>query len=158
MHYLTELFGLQLELLQGRQFYRPYYDQVYKKTYPATACIEETVANYWLLDNHVISNPAILEKIFHSIVARSVGAYAAAVNYDRVSIRAKEDSLASQVNQVVTAPPTVPPLWGQLPRPYFQPWTRYENIDWTMNRSSGGILAPILNARPLRQTIRIYHR
>jgi len=46
-HYLFELFALQLELLSGRRFYRPYYDQVYKRTYPTINCVEETVANYW---------------------------------------------------------------------------------------------------------------
>lgn len=158
VHYLTELFALQLELLQGRRFYRPYYDQVYKKTYPALDCVEETVANYWLFDNSVIRNPVRLERLFRDLVRKSPGAYADAANYDDTSIRAVEDRLVSQVNQLVSTPGVVPTLWGQLPRPYVQPWTRYENVDWTMNRTAGAIIGPILNARPLRRTMRIYHR
>ncbi len=157
-HYLTELFALQLELMQGRRFYRPYYDQVYKKTYPTSDCIEETVANYWLFDNAVIRTPIRLQKLFRYLVAKSPGAYGAADLHNAASIRPVEDRLVSQVNQVVATPSIIPTLWGQLPRPYVQPWTRYENLEWTMNRSAGAILGPILNARPLRRTMRIYHR
>jgi hypothetical protein len=157
-HYLIELFALQLELVSGRQCYRPYYDQVYKKTYPTIDCIEETVANYWSLDNSVIRSPARLAQLFLDFVRRSPGAYAQAAVCDDSSIRDVEDKVAAQMNQMVVSPLSVPRLWGQLPRPYVQPWTRYENIDWTMNRSAGAILGPILNARPLRRTMKIYHR
>jgi hypothetical protein len=157
-HYLVELFALQLELVSGRRFYRPYYDQVYKKTYPSVDCTEETVANYWLFDNSVIRSPTRLEQLFRDLVRKSPGAYAEAAVYDNSSIRDVEDKVAAQANQIAVSPLFVPRLWGQLPRPYVQPWTRYENLDWTMNRSAGAILGDILNARPLRQTMRIYHR
>lgn len=157
-HYLIELFALQLELVSGRRFYRPYYDHVYKKTYPTIDCVEETVANYWLFDNSVIRSPARLGQLFRDLVRRSPGAYAEAAVYDSTSIRDIEDRVVAQTNQIVVSPPLVPRLWGQLPRPYVQPWTRYENVDWTMNRSAGAILGPILNARPLRKTLRVYHR
>lgn len=157
-HFLTELFALQLELLQGRRFYRPYYDGVYKKAYPLDDCIEETVADYWSLDNSVIRSPVSLERLFRGLVRKGPRGYANAATYNDDSIRSVEDRLTSQVNQVVPKPRSVPPVWGQLPRPYVQPWTRYENVDWTMNLTAGGILGPILNAKPLRKTMRIYHR
>jgi len=78
--------------------------------------------------------------------------------HDDSSIRDVEDKVAAQTNQIAVSPIFVPRLWGQLPRPYVQPWTRYENVDWTMNRSAGAIWGPILNARPLRRTMKIHHR
>ena len=157
-HYIFELFALQLELLSGRQFYRPYSDQVYKRTYPTIDCVEETVANYWFFDNPVIGNRACLEQLFRDLVKKSPGAYAEAAVHDDSSIRDVEDKVAAQVNQFVVSPHPVPRLWGQLPRPYVQPWTRYENVDWTMNRSAGAILGRVINSHSLRRTMRIYHR
>ena len=120
--------------------------------------MEETIANYWLFDNSVIRSPAPLQWLFRDLVRSSPGAYGEAAVYDDKSIRNAEDKVAAQVNHVAVSPPDVPTLWGQLPRPYVLPWTRYENVDWTINRSAGAILGPILNARPLRKTMRIYHR
>jgi len=158
-HYLTELEALDLELKQGRSIYRLYWDQVYKKTYPAADCLEETTASVWQWDNPVIRTPVDVQGIFRDALRRnSSPAYQNGAKLDAKSVRSVEDALMAQLYQCVQKPTNPPPVWGSLPRPYVQPWTRYENVTFSMNRSYGGRLGRILNAGPLRKTIRIYHR
>lgn len=159
VHYLVELEALDLELKLGRRFYLPYWNSVCKRAYPGADCLEETVANVWSWDNSVIKQRRRLERIYRGALARTpAAAYARGASLDRVSVRPVEDSLAAQTYQCSIRPLTPPPVWGSLPRPYVQPWTRYENVPFTMNRSLGGALGGILSSRPLRKTIRIYHR
>ena len=63
----------------------------------------------------------------------------------------------AQANQCNPNPVGVQPIWGSLPHPYVQPWTRYENGQWMMAQSSGGILASQLGGNALRNTMQIYH-
>jgi hypothetical protein len=67
-HYLTELEALDLELKQGRSIYRPYWDHVYKKTYPDADCLEETVASLWNWDNPVVHDPVAVQMIFRDAI------------------------------------------------------------------------------------------
>ena len=76
---------------------------------------------------------------------------------DSEDVRPVEDQLLAQSNLCAIHPNPVPVIWGTLPRPYVQPWTRYENVDFMMTRSARGKLATQLNASPLRKTIQIYH-
>lgn len=157
LHYLVELEALDMEVKTHRRVYRPYWDQVYKAAYPSLDCLEETVANVWAWDNPAIRSPVQLQQLFRSEMRRiPYPAYRAGA--DPNDVREREDLLNAQLLQCVIRPATTPPVWGSLPRPYVQPWTRYENVSFTMNRSLGGQLASLLNARPLRKTIRIRHR
>jgi hypothetical protein len=159
LHYLVELEALDLELKGGRRVYRPYWNNVYKRTYAGADCLEETIANVWSWDNSVMNNPARLQKTFRDAIRSTpLKAYARGADLDRVAARRVEDALAAQVLQCNPQPIDPPPVWGSLPRPYVQPWTRYENVSFNMNRSFGGKLGSILMAGPLRKTIRIYHR
>jgi len=159
MHYLVELEALDLELKLGRRFYLPYWNSVYKRTFPGPECLEETVANVWSWDNAVIKESRQLERLYRLILgSTSLLAYARGAILDRVSVRPIEDELAAQVYQCAMMPKSPPPVWGSVPRPYVQPWTRYENVSFTMNRTLGGLLGAILSTRPLRKTIRIFHR
>ena len=159
MHYLTELEALNIELKEGRRVYLPYWDNVYKRTYPSVDCIEETIATVWYWDNAVMRSPVALKKLYQGWILKSVGgAYRLGANFDHRSIRATEDRLAAQVHKCVPKPNAPPPVWGILPRPYVQPWTRYENIPFMMTRSAGGELGRLLNAKPLRRMMRVYHR
>ena len=158
-HYLTELEALDLELKQGRSIYRPYWEHVYKRTYPNADCLEETVATVWKWDNPVIRSPVAVQQIFRDALRRNpFSAYSNGAALDSTSVRTVEDALTAQLSQCVRVPRDPPPVWGSLPRPYVQPWTRYENVRFMMNRSYGGRLGAVLNAGPIRRTIRIYHR
>jgi hypothetical protein len=159
VHYLTELEALDGELKGGRRIYRPYWDGVYKRSYPGSDCLEETVANTWAWDNGVVTYRAAFRDVFRSVLKAGVSdCYRNGVSLDRTSVRATEDRLIAQLLTLRKSPVNAPPVWGVLPRPYVQPWTRYENVSFAMNRSAGGSLGRILRARPLRRTIRIYHR
>ncbi len=158
-HYLTELHALQLELVKGGRVYRPYWDSVYKPTYPGADCLEETVANYWTWHNALIKNPAARREVFRDVLrATPALAYSLGADLNANEVREFEDKLAAQVTRCVPRPSNPPAVWGMLPRPYVQPWTRYENVTYAMNRSAGGILASYLNPKPARKTIRIFHR
>jgi hypothetical protein len=158
-HYLVELDTLGQELRQGQRIYRPYWDNVYKTTYPGPDCLEETVASFWQWANPVIRTPAVRRKLFQDVI-RSIQfeAYSRGVDLDSGRVQTEEDKLATQVQKRVRTPSNPPPVWGSLPRPYVQPWTRYENVSFTMTRSAGGRLGRVLNASRLRKTIKIYHR
>jgi hypothetical protein len=159
VHYLVELEALDLELKLARRFYVPYWNSVYKRVFPGPECLEETVANVWSWDNSVFKQRRALESIYRRVLSSTpLPAYARGASLDRVSVRPVEDELAAQAYQCSATPKAPPPVWGSIPRPYVQPWTRYENVSFTMNRSLGGVLGRILGARPLRKTIRIYHR
>lgn len=158
-HYLTELFALDLELKLGRKVYIPYCDTVYKATYPTQDCIEETVANVWLFENTVTRSPAGLKLLLrNAAMSTPWPAYRNGGSHDAERIRPVEDRLAAQVNQCNIKPGSIPPAWGVLPRPFVQPWTRYENVLWTMTLSAGGQLGRILDAGRIRKTMKIYHR
>ena len=158
-HYLVELEALDLELKQGRSIYLPYQRGVYAPNYPGMDCLEETVASFWSWDNETIRSPADLRETVRNTIRMLHGtAYAAGGYLDREKIRPVEDALAAQLRQTVARPASPPPVWGALPRPYVQPWTRYENVSFTMNRSAGGKLAGWLGPKQPRKTIRIYHR
>jgi hypothetical protein len=158
-HYTTELAALDLELKQGRRVYRPYWDHVYKATYAGPDCLEETIANVWSWDNTVIRSPASLRDVLHDLIRCTPSfAYARGADLNSKTVRPEEDALVAQLQQCARKPSAPPPVWGILPRPYVQPWTRYENLTFTMDCSLGGRLGSMLRARPLRKTIRIYHR
>jgi hypothetical protein len=157
-HYLHELKAFDLEMIKGGQVYIPYFNNVYKRTYPGLDCIEETVATLWQAENNVIRYYPKLQchwrKIINNIPAL---AYSNAASYDRASIHDVEDLLVAQANQCNPTPLSTLPVWGSLPRPYVQPWTRYENVQWMMTQSAGGILASQLGGNALRNTMQIYH-
>ena len=158
-HYLSELEALNIELRLGRRVYIPYQDNVYKVTYPNAGCVEETVANVWFFDNAVTGSRVRLQRLFRDIVRKCRGdAYRLAWDKDSYLIRVTENLLAAQINQCNPRPRDVPTVYGLLPRPYVQPWTRYENIPFMMTRSGGGRLGSILNRHRIRKTIRIFHR
>jgi hypothetical protein len=72
VHYLTELQALDAELKGRGRIYRPYWDGVYKRTYPGAECLEETVANTWCWDNKVITHRAAFRDVFRTIIGTSV--------------------------------------------------------------------------------------
>jgi hypothetical protein len=158
LHYLVELEALDMELKTGRRIYRPYWDKVYGAVYPTPDCLEETVANVWAWDNAAIRSPRALQQVFRSEMGKTGGAYGAGAKYDAQQVRVLEDRLNAQLLQCAVQPVDAPPVWGGLPRPYVQPWTRYENVSFSMTKSLGGQLSGLLNAGPLRKTIRVFHR
>lgn len=160
-HYLTELHALNLELIKGQSVYVPYKNTVYKPCYPNDDCLSETVANTHFHDNPETRRKALYKNALRDITRLSPGkAYSNAADYTRGTNKARklEDKLAAQVNQITPSPTDPPPLWGSLPVSYVLPWTRYENVDFTMTTSAGGILQPFLSGGKLRRTMRIYHR
>ena len=158
MHFLHELNTLELEMIKGGQVYIPYQNSVYKREYPGPECVEETVATVWQWDNNVMKTPAILRHFWRQVIKRiPAPAYSNAANLDREEIRPIEDKLAAQANQCNPGPKIVPQVWGSLPRPYVQPWTRYENVPWLMTKSAGGVFASQLGGTALRKTMQIYH-
>jgi hypothetical protein len=158
-HYLAELEALSTELKRGGQVYIPYHELVYKPTYPSALCLEETVASVWEWDNAVIRTPQPLRDTYRQVLRASLGlAYQQGDRYDHASVRPYEDRLVAQMLGLTANPTKVPEVWGSLPRPYVQPWTRYENVPFRITASAGGVLGPRLNRSPLKKTIRIYHR
>ena len=80
-------------------------------------------------DNDVIRSPAFLQKLFRDEMRLMPwAAYARGADLDATSVRGVEDRLNAQLLQCVDKPQAAPPVWGALPRPYHQPWTRYENV------------------------------
>lgn len=157
-HYLNELKTLELEMLKGGQVFLPYLNSVYKATYPNADCSEETVACFWQWDNTVMRSPAGLRKLWRKVIQSCpFPAYSEGASLDSEDVRRLEDRLLAQSNYCAVHPHHVPVVWGALPRPYVQPWTRYENVDFMMTQSGGGTLASQLNAGPIRKTIQIYH-
>jgi hypothetical protein len=158
MHYLTELEALRVELTASRRVYLPYQDQVYWPSFPGRDCIEETVANVWAWENDVVRRPRFLQDVVRAEMKRMPWpAYAQGGVLTANRVRPVEDRLNAQLQQCVRKPRTIPSMWGMLPRPYHQPWTHYKNVRFMMNRSAGGVLGPILSAKPIRPTIRIFH-
>jgi hypothetical protein len=159
VHYMLELEALDLELKLGRRFYVPYSNTVYKHAFPGTQCLEETVANVWSWDNSVFDDHRRLRRIYKSALSSTpLKCYARGADFDRTTVRSVEDELAAQVYQCADTPKSPPPVWGSIPRPYVQPWTRYENVSFMMTRTLGGVLGRYLRARPIRKTMRVYHR
>lgn len=157
-HYLNELKTLELELLKGGQVFLPYLNNIYKATYPNVDCIEETVACVWQWDNTIMRSPAYLRDFWRGVIKSCpFDAYRNGSKLDSEDVRPIEDRLLAQSNSCAIHPNPVPTVWGTLPRPYVQPWTRYENVDFMMTRSGGGKFASQLNAGPLRKTIQVYH-
>lgn len=158
VHYLNELKSLELELLKGGQVYLPYLNNVYKATYPNAECIEETVASTWQWDNTIMRSPAYLRNFWRNVIKSCpFDAYKNGGNLDGEDVQPIEDRLVAQSNYCAIYPKNIAPVWGALPRPYVQRWTRYENVQFMMTRSAGGKLASQLNAGPIRKTIQIYH-
>jgi len=158
MHYLNELKALDLEMTKSGQVYIPYFNNVYKRTYPGKDCIEETVATVWQWDNNVMRTPVDLQNFWRKVISTIPAlAYSNGAKFNHETIRDTEDKLVAQANQCNVSPISTPPLWGSLPRPYVQPWTRYENVQWMMTQSAGGILASQLGGNALRNTMQIYH-
>jgi hypothetical protein len=158
MHYLHELKTFDLEMTKGGQVYIPYFNNVYKRTYPGPDCIEETVATVGQWDNNVMRTPVDLQLYWKHVIGTIPAlAYSNAANFDHETIHPTEDKLVSQANQCNPNPAVVQPVWGSLPRPFVQPWTRYENVQWMMTQSAGGILASQLGGNALRNTMPIYH-
>jgi hypothetical protein len=158
MHYLHELKTLDLEMTKGGQIYIPYFNNVYSRTYPGPNCIEETIATTWQWDNNVMRTPADLQGYWRKLISTiPANAYSNAANFDHETIRPIEDKLVAQANQCNLSPILIPPVWGSLPRPYVQPWTRYENVQWMMTQSAGGVLASQFHGKVLRKTMQIYH-
>jgi hypothetical protein len=158
MHYLHELKTFDLEMTKGGQVYIPYFNNVYKKTYPGSDCIEETVATVWQWDNNVMRTTIDLQSYWRYVISTIPDlAYSNGAKYDHETIRDTEDKLVAQASQCNISPISTPPIWGSLPRPYVQPWTRYENVQWMMTQSAGGVLAAQLGGKAIRNTMQIYH-
>ena len=158
LHYLHELESLELEMTKGGQVYIPYFNSVYERTYPGSNCVEETVATVSQWDNNVMRTSVGVQQYWRYVIScMPAPAYSNAANFDHEDIRPTEDKLVAQANQCNPSPTIIPQVWGSLPRPYVQPWTRYENVQWMMMRSGGGIFAAQLGGRALRKTMQIYH-
>jgi hypothetical protein len=161
-HYLTELDAFQLELrIHRNRLYKPYWDRAYKKSYPGKDCVEETVANVRLKENPLARSPPIVRTLLQDVIRRTpLACYRNAAGLDARSVHPVEDRLGAQVVSSSPNPASPPPIWGVLARPYFQPWTRYENVPFRMTTSAGRVLCRILNGGmdgPIRKTMRIYH-
>ena len=157
-HYLNELKAFESELTRGGQIFLPYLNSVYKATYPNNDCIEETVACVWQWDNAIMRSPANLRDLWRKVIKTCpFDAYRNGGDLDRQDVQPIEDRLSAQSNQCAIHPKNIPPIWGALPRPYVQPWTRYENVYFMMTRSGGGVLASQLNSGPIRKTIQVFH-
>jgi hypothetical protein len=155
--YLTELEALRLELQGSPKYYKPYFDNVYRATYPSVNCIERSVASFWTWYNSEINSPAALRDLFKAEIMTWAAAFAQGGNQSRDSATGLEDKLVAQVNQCSVNPVNPPEIWGLLPSPHQTKWTRYNHVPWMMDRSAGGNLASILNAGPVRKTIAIHH-
>ena len=156
--YLAELDALRLELNDGANpFYKPYFDTVYKSSYPGIDCMESAVASFWAWANDEIRAPKELKDVFKSEIASWGPAFAVGTMHDRNSVTDLEDALAAQMNRCVVKPTAPPEVWGFLPHPHGSSWTRYDAVPWMMTRSAGGRLAAALNAGPVRKTISVRH-
>jgi hypothetical protein len=156
--YLAELDALRLELNDGaKPFYKPYFDTVYKPSYPGIDCMESTAASFWAWANDEIRSPKELRDVFKSEISLWGTAFAEGTKHDRNSVTDLEDALAAQMNRCVVNPLAPPEVWGFLPHPHGSSWTRYDAVPWMMTRSLGGGLAAVLNAGPIRKTISVCH-
>ena len=154
-HYLTDLTAFQYEVNLRRPIYIPYKEIIKPKLKKKDQQIEETVATYWKLENPVSRNGVNYE-VFKSITEGHItNSYSKGAKIDELKRKALEDKIIAQMLQCTSDPTDVPEVWGALPRPYFQPWTRYDEIDWRITKSSGGIIADRVNKDPLRKTIYI---
>lgn len=109
---LLDLETFALELKQGRRVYQPYWDNVYKRTYAGSDCLEETVANICFWDNSVIKSRVRLQRAVRDAIRRTpLAAYSRGADLDRVAARAIEGALAAQVQQC-SPRPTNPPRVG----------------------------------------------
>ena len=155
--YLAELESLRLELNGGKKYYKPYFDRVYRPTYPGLDCVERSVDSFWTWGNDEIKSPARLREVFKAEIATWPPAFAEGTRHDRESVTELEDLLAAQINQCAVKPANPPEVWGFLPHPHGSSWTRYDAVPWMVTRSLGGRIAAVLNGGPVRKTIAVHH-
>ena len=152
-HYLTDLTSLQYEVQMGRSTYIPYKKIVKPQLEKIDQQIEETVADYWYLNNTVVRKD---KKIWEKMnLKHRTNSYRRGAIINDSNRKDLEYEIVAQMLQCTPNPSQVPKVWGSLPRPYVQPWTRYENVRWMTDRGVGGTIANRVNSNPLKTTITI---
>ena len=110
------------------------FDDVYAPAYPGPDCFEETIANVWASDDPALRTPRALQEVIRGELRRAPGHTAQAL------ISTRSTSSVGGLSQCADSPigdqaGVRTDRWGVLARPYVQPWTRYENVSFTMTRS-----------------------